>query len=233
MGTVIGTADNLMSIKLDGRGNLTCDDCNAFFFCDYDSLILKYERTIWNKRGLRILKQQYDDIYYNLTSYDEKYGNIKTIQQLVEAKQGEDLAFLPVFARPRLSRFGVEKSLIESSRIVYPIHCNNPKIEVSCRLKDNPIVILEEFPEFGINTGSKVFLETWDIQGFYDKKCLATKHSKSDWVIDYDVFPCFRGMKIEEIIDYLKKKNVNSISLAFRNALARIKEKEKNFQKTR
>lgn len=234
----IGTANELMSIKLDGQGNLTCDDCNAFFFYSYkyetNELILKYERTVWNKRGLCILKQQYENRYDNLASYDEKYREIKTIQQLTEAKQGEDFMFLPVFGRPHLSRFGVEESLIESSRITYPMYHNNPTIEIFCRLKDNPHVIIKEWikPSRSIfSIGSCVVLEVCNLLSFRDKKSLAIKYPKSGWAVNYDCFPCFRGMKIEEVIAFLKKKNVNSISLAFRNALARIN--EKHSQKTR
>ena len=229
--------NKIVSIKLDEKGNFVCDDYYAIFVLnsanETKQIILDCKRIEWNKKGICMLKQKYEDRYDFEEMSDRRNCSIKTITQLFDSKKGEELIFVPVFRKPH---FEIETSLIESSILFYPVQKNNPEIEISYRCRNNPYLIIKESvdslascddqaklkqPLENRSCGS-IVLETCNVRGRYNKTPLAHKHFGSNWIVNYENFPCFSGMELKEIIDVLTKKNLNIITLAVKNTLAKL-----------
>lgn len=226
-----------VSIKLDEKGNFVCDDYYAIFVLnsanETKQIILDCKRIEWIKKGICMLMQKYEDRYDFEEMSDRSYCSIKNITQLFDSKKGEELIFVPIFRKPH---FEIEKSPIESSIFSYPAQKKNPEIEISYRCRNNPYLIIKESvdslascddqaklkqPLESRSCGS-IVLETCNVRGHYTETTLAHKHFGSNWIVNYENFPCFSGMELEEIIDVLTKNNLNIITLAVKNTLAKI-----------
>ena len=229
-----------VSIKLDEKGNFVCDDYYAIFVLnsanETKQIILDCKRIEWNKKGICMLMQKYEDRYDFGEMSDRSYSSIKNITQLFDSKKCEELIFVPVFRKPY---FEIEKSLIESSILFYPVQKNNPEIEISYRHRNNPNLIIKESVEalalcddqaklkhtLENRSCASIVLETCNVRGHYTETTLAYKRFGSRWIVNYENFPCFSGMELKEIIDVLTEKNLNVITLSFKNTLAKINEK--------